>query len=640
MRYPEGCKNVIDVTKAPYFADNSGQTDCTGILRQVIDDCLAEYINNLESLKIELLELAKNTDGNVYIGVEEGRIVDGEILMTLPKVIPPAKIIFFPKGTYLVSDTVSYTHENLNCQQQIGYICELCRFIHILGEDKENTVIKLADYSPGFEKGKQKPVLCFNRASKRDKETTNCAQQNTLEDISIDCGSGNHGAIGVLFASSNLGRIENVKITGNDSFCGIEFDYGSEGCFFSIDIEGFDYGIITTHTSPMIFDNVDFSKNKKACVCTRNGNLNFINVNWGQIPSFLFEKSGNGRYYVRDKNVTSIGDVKGNYLFVEDENLVAPCANWPKNNRTQDFSNWACVDDYGAVGDGVSDSTFAIQKAFDSGKEVILFGEGSYLISKTIKVPKMVKTIDFMYAKIVPGYSLLIGEMEGMFDIYEESNAFLFAEHFSPDENFSGFFRMFKHTAKRPFVVKDINITAGLYFNTVDDNEVYFDNCATFSSHYTQDMMHRDGYVPVFCKVVLIELHNQKAYGRNLNIERPDVTMLNDHSLCLIDGYKTEGPGKLLKAVNGGKTQFNLFNSAWWGNKIKENCMFDMDHSNAKLTGGNIFCYPEEKEYRMAVNRHTEGADEKLYLDECSIELTGYDALGRHWGRLIKEILV
>lgn len=29
MRYPECSRNVIDVTKAPYFADNSGKTDCT-----------------------------------------------------------------------------------------------------------------------------------------------------------------------------------------------------------------------------------------------------------------------------------------------------------------------------------------------------------------------------------------------------------------------------------------------------------------------------------------------------------------------------------------------------------------------------------------------------------------------------------
>ncbi len=638
MKYPEKCKNVIDVTKAPYFADNTGESDCTQVLCQVIDDCLREYITNLEKLKNELLELAKKTDGNVYIGVEEGRIIDGELLMTLPKELPPAKIIYLPKGTYLVSDTVTYTFENLNCQQQIGYVCELCRYIHILGEDRENTVIKLADNAPGFEEGSQKPVLSFNKASIMDKETTNCAQQNTLEDISIDCGTGNNGAIGVLYASSNLGRIENVNIKGNDSFCGIVFDYGSEGCFCSINIEGFDYGIKTTHTSPAVFDDVDLSKNNKACVYTKNGNLNFINVNWGKIPSFFFEKSGNGRYYVRDKNVTCIGDTTGNHLFTEEENLIEPCSKWPKNKRTRDFNKWAFIDDYGAVGDGKTDSTFAIQKAFDSGKEVIIFGEGCYLINQTIKIPQTVKTVDFMYGKILPGYSLLIGEMEGMFDICEESDDFLFAEHFSPDENFSGFFRMFKHSAKRPFMVKDTNITAGLYFNTVDDNEVYFDNCATFSSHYSQDLMHRDGYVPVFCRVILIELHNQKAYGRNLNVERPDVAILNDNSLCLVDGYKTEGPGKLLKSINGGKTRFNLFNAAWWGNKIPENCMFDMEDSKCFAVGGNIFCYPDEKELRTALLLKSGSGDKVIPLDDCSTELEGLDALGRPWGRLIDKL--
>ena len=35
-------KGVIDVTKPPYNADNSGKTDCTQVLKQIVDDILAE----------------------------------------------------------------------------------------------------------------------------------------------------------------------------------------------------------------------------------------------------------------------------------------------------------------------------------------------------------------------------------------------------------------------------------------------------------------------------------------------------------------------------------------------------------------------------------------------------------------------
>ena len=42
--------------------------------------------------------------------------------------------------------------------------------------------------------------------------------------------------------------------------------------------------------------------------------------------------------------------------------------------------NTAFVDDYGAIGDGNTDCTSAIQVAFYSGKEVIIFGILKFLL--------------------------------------------------------------------------------------------------------------------------------------------------------------------------------------------------------------------------------------------------------------------
>ena len=640
MRYPEYCKNVIDVTKAPYFADNSGKTDCTAALIKAIDDCLEGYIIGLEEMRQKLLKMAEEQGGNVYLGAEGGRVVDGNVYITFPQKFVPLKFLYFPKGTYLVSDTVTYSFDNLVSPQSAVYKCELCRNVHIIGEDKDNTIIKLADNSKGFEKGNSKPVLSFNKKSVPDTETTNCAQMNTLEDITIDCGKGNDGAIGVLFAASNCGRIENVTVKGEGGLYGFEFDYSCEACVNDITVEGFDYGMKCGHTSPMVFDNIDLSKNRIAGVLAKNGNLNFSRVNWGNIPAFKFVKSGNGRYYVRDTDINYIGDIEGNYLFKEENDLVESVS-WPSLRKPENFENWACGDDFGAVGDGVTDSTSAIQNAMNSGKEVIIFGEGNYVINRTIKIPKTVKHLDFMYCTIIPGYSLIIGEMAGMFNVSEESDELFVAEHFAPTEVFSGFFRFFKHGAKRPIVLKDFSISASLYFNTTDDNTVYFDNCFTHTNHYTQDLvLKREDYTPVFCRVIPVELHNQKAYGRNLNIERGDIELLNDNSLLVIDGYKVEGPGKLVKAINGGKTQFNLYNAAWWGNQIKENCLFDIEDSKALLIGGNIFCYPEEEELSKALWVKNNGTECIKSIKECSDLLSGKDALGRDWGTVMQRVLI
>lgn len=635
MRYPiYATSNIVDVTKAPFYADNTGDTDCTKALQRAIDSCLQGYIDSLTALREKLLSLYKERGENVYLGAEAGRVIDGNVYMTGPQETVPAYILYFPNGVYRVSDTISYTFDDLVAPQMPGYNCELCRNIHILGESKEKTTIKLSDFSKGFERGSCKPLVSFNKKSTEGKETTNCAQLNTLEDITIDCGIGNEGAIGVLYASSNCGRIENVSIQAKDGKYGLLFDYGSEGCIYDLEIAGFEYGIKTNHTSPLIFENVDLSHNKIAGVCSKNGNLNFKNMTFGNIPALQLEPSENGRYYFADGEPTIIGAPDGNFVHFEKAPLLQNKST-PKNKRPQDFSDWVCVDEFGAVGDGKTDSTVAIQKAMDSGKSVILFGKGTYVIQRTIKIPATVMTIDFMYASILVGYSLLIGEMESVFDICEDSEHTFFAEHFSPSEAFSGFFRMFKHSAKRSVVLKDMALAASLYFNTIGGSEVYFDNCFTHTNHYTQDVgLHRDGYVPVFCRVIPVELHDQNVYAKNLNIERADIELLNDHSELIIDGYKVEGPGVLVKNRNGGKTQLNLFNAAWWGNRIENNALFDFDKGVLMATGGNIFCYPQEERFCLAIHKETQ----RTYLKDCSVELTGQDALHRDWGRLIKNL--
>ena len=56
MKYPIfATSNVIDITKPPYNADNTGKVDCTAALRQAIDDCMRGYIDSMNELREELL---------------------------------------------------------------------------------------------------------------------------------------------------------------------------------------------------------------------------------------------------------------------------------------------------------------------------------------------------------------------------------------------------------------------------------------------------------------------------------------------------------------------------------------------------------------------------------------------------------
>ena len=42
---------IIDVTKPPYNADNTGKEDCTAILNQILDDILYPNIEGIEAAK-------------------------------------------------------------------------------------------------------------------------------------------------------------------------------------------------------------------------------------------------------------------------------------------------------------------------------------------------------------------------------------------------------------------------------------------------------------------------------------------------------------------------------------------------------------------------------------------------------------
>ena len=53
-KYPNDCTAVVDVTKPPYSADNTGRIDCTAALRRAIEDVLGAYEKNFNETKEKL----------------------------------------------------------------------------------------------------------------------------------------------------------------------------------------------------------------------------------------------------------------------------------------------------------------------------------------------------------------------------------------------------------------------------------------------------------------------------------------------------------------------------------------------------------------------------------------------------------
>jgi hypothetical protein len=144
--------------------------------------------------------------------------------------------------------------------------------IIMLGQSREKTILRLKDNCPGFGAGAAKPVLGFFRL--------NCGsdvnQNNVVENLTIDTGSGNPGAIGMRWNSANTGAIRNVTIQSGDEagVTGLLCDVlCAEGLFEDVSIQGFDEGLAISAgrwgTIPTL-EHASFSKQKRLGIRVAN----------------------------------------------------------------------------------------------------------------------------------------------------------------------------------------------------------------------------------------------------------------------------------------------------------------------------------------------------------------------------------
>lgn len=623
MRYPIDTPTVIDVTNPPYGADRTGVKDCTEILRRVFNDILIREIEGVKETEKRLL--SEHTDLDIfYLGFENRRRNHTECNVIYPEMVPPRRIIYFPAGTYLVSDTVTYTLPNLQNIWHSKPFMELTRGIHLMGEGRDRTVIRLADHSKGFGAGCEKPVISYTNAEgAMERERSNVSQLNTFTDLSVDCGSGNPGAVGLRFVANNSGRVENVAFYGNSALCAMQLVVSTEGVFRNINIDGFEIGITTSRTSLCVFENLIFADIAKYCVQNRNAHLIFWNAVPPKIPFYdCFPNAINTEFHFVTPEATENGTKDRLYRLVSNgickgQNEIYKVGLAYQEIPQIDFEitkeKIAFVDDYGAIGDGKTDCTQAIQAAFDSGREVVLFGSGHYLVNGKIFVPDTVRLVDFMFCDLFAGSELIDGKSDALFVINGESERPLHFEHLYTFEQFYGHFRFVCHAAKRTLVMKDIHTqAAAMYDNTVSGGKVYFDNCACTTGTYSMNTILDPTRPPEYCGMIPYEFHGQQVWAYNLNPERADLECLNDASDMTVFGLKVEGPGTAVKTVNGGETRV-FVHTAGIGNPAAENALFEADGtSKTTVLGGSAFAMlgeNVEQEYRR-IFRKTSGNEQ------------------------------
>lgn len=510
--YPED-SGVIDVTKAPYNAAGDGVHDDT----EAIQKALNAFPNG-------------------------------------------SRIIYLPNGTYLVSKKLRWgPSDEISCN-----ICQ--KRIHMQGQSKEGTIIRLQDHCPDFQSTSQRRGVLWTGNSPAQRF------RNCITNLTVNTGIGNPGACGIQYNANNNGNLMHVKIISEDGGgkYGLDLAHTDEigPCLIrDLEIVGFKTGIfISYYVNSMTFehivlkDQIDYglqnfgqvvningliSENSVPVINNHDGVLTLINgsLNGVDADAEIAAIQNNATLFARDVLTSgygkSIENKKGSGIdhndayiseFVSDKiysSFESPqkSLNLPINDPPEvpwdPFEEWANVVAFGAKGDNATDDTQAIQDAIDSGKKTVYFPGGKmYKINGTINIRGQVR-------KLI-GCS---GKLKGKGTIRFEDGS----EPIVVMDNFDCIYSKIKliHNSSRTLVLR--NVTT-LPITSYGSGDFYIDDIAASPHHF--------------------ENPKQRIWIRQFNPEGIGETNTTNNGATLwILGLKTEQDGIKIKTKNGGKTE-------------------------------------------------------------------------------------
>ena len=453
------------------------------------------------------------------------------------------KAIYFPAGTYLVSDTLEW---NGCC-------------VSLKGQGIDVSIIKLKDSAAGYSD------LNAPKAVIKTPDGNMSFRQN-ISELTVNTGKNNSGAIGINYISNNTGSLHNVSIKSGNGRGKVGLDMSRQWpgpCLIkNVQVDGFDYGIYTKHAEyGPTFENITLT-NQKVVGIRNEGNTLAIRVlnSTNSVPVIQNQESwssvillggnfqggsstrsaieNNGYLYAR--NVVTSGyrsavRTKGTVVagaslseYVSDKiyslfdsprrSLNLPIEKTP-TFHDNNLANWR---KFAPRWYGDTDS---LQSLLNSGASTIYFPHGVYFCyeKKVVTVPATVKRI--------VGFSSAIntGPDGGgiVFRVEENSNQPLIIEQF-------GYGVAVEQASARTVVVKHGNYR---YSDFPGAGKLFLEDVVlgTLNLNYPHSV-----------------------WARQLNIESLDATrtkITNKGGTLWILGLKTEGKGTVINTSAGGKTE-------------------------------------------------------------------------------------
>ena len=528
----------------------------------ILSGCLSASVANIPAPTFESVVFP--TDANLVNVKDYGAKGDGltddtaAIRQAVRQNLMQHKTLFFPAGTYLISDVIEWKRDNGTYGA----------FLTWQGEGSDRTKIKLQDSAELFQDPEHPQALVRTGSIGTKDGKGPRAHSNYIFDMTFDVGSDNPGTIGIDFNASNTGAIENVAIVDRDGRgkVGLELTREVGPCLIkNIAIEGFDRGInVTSALYSITFENIYLAKQNQVGIFNDSNviavrKLTSVNkvpavINQGHWsgPSVLIDSELHGgspsevavkspaHLFMRNVNVSGYKAalqsdrqlLKSSHIeeFVSAQpialfdspatSLNLAIAETPEYSD-RNLDNWVNVTDYGANPNDRLDDSAAIQKAIDTGKSTVYFPHGEYRLDQPVTVKGEVRRLIGFNSPIIAPNGFLHLENDRYPVIIERFNCF-------------GDRCKIENVASQPVVLRHF---IGALFSATSDKATWFvENVVSPRFHLG---------------------NGQTLYARQLNCESPPPEPLfkNDGGKAWILGYKTEFGNTVAATLNGGKTE-------------------------------------------------------------------------------------
>lgn len=467
------------------------------------------------------------------------------------------KTVYFPAGTYLISSPIKKLYKN----------GKFASGMVITGNSPASTIIKLKDNAEGYGDPRQPQAIIFTsskllaadpRNGGRDylnKGEGNDAYNNFIENITIDTGKGNNGAIGIDYLANNFGAIRNVIIKAEEGSgktgISLERKWIGPALIKDVIITGFSTGISVAGSEYGItLENVKLEKQKDIGLSNNNNIVSAHNLQITSSPQPLLnsgeaglvviiagklqssEKSGhafinNGFLNIRN---SIINGAKTDGVYEKSKRISSSSQPWslpikhPPAPLLEPIEKWVAVKFNGTE----KDASNAIHKAFNSGAKTIYFPHGIYYISRNIFIPPSVERIVGMGSTIraLRPYPAKLNRKSGFFRSQSGGNP-LTIEKLMFDNSGWGNQVGFESSGKRVVTLKDV-VGAGVTTlkRSATGGEVFIENTC--------------------CGNMVIE-GSEGVWVRQLNSEAGAVSITNNSTPLWILGIKTEGNRTIVK---------------------------------------------------------------------------------------------